>query len=232
MLFRSKAAAIGDGVVINVAGYGFFATGRIASPTEPKTDWKNRYGAALNSIRLIEPPISLAVVQRYIPDLKWARYPRSIATPSPELAEQVRALVGNRRRIGTPDPDDVDLALNIEELRRVALLSTPRSATPKLKKAIYRVRSNAIRRYVFLRAKGRCEGCKSPAPFRRDDGSPFLEAHHTKRLADDGPDHPSKVIGLCPNCHRRAHYGKDNKLFNASLIDRLSKELEPVSAKA
>ncbi len=78
-----KNAAIGDEVVINVAGFGLFATAKVASSTKQRTDWPNRYGAALNAITLIKPAISLPLVQQLIPQLGWARYPRSIATPAP-----------------------------------------------------------------------------------------------------------------------------------------------------
>jgi 5-methylcytosine-specific restriction protein A len=71
------------------------------------------------------------------------------------------------------------------------------------------------------RADGRCEGCGATAPFRNADGQDYLEPHHTKRLADEGPDHPAKVIALCPNCHRRAHHSEDAEAFNAMLIRKL-----------
>jgi 5-methylcytosine-specific restriction protein A len=61
---------------------------------------------------------------------------------------------------------------------------------------------------VTMRAKGKCEGCKTKAPFlRRKDGSPYLEVHHIKQLADDGEDTVKNAIALCPNCHREKHYG-------------------------
>jgi 5-methylcytosine-specific restriction endonuclease McrA len=64
---------------------------------------------------------------------------------------------------------------------------------------------------VLIRAKGRCEGeeCRSrTAPFkRRKDGTPYLEVHHLKRLADGGEDSVENARALCPNCHRKAHYG-------------------------
>jgi hypothetical protein len=61
---------------------------------------------------------------------------------------------------------------------------------------------------VLARAQGHCERCGKPAPFlRRTDGSPYLEVHHCRRLADGGPDLPSNALALCPNCHRRAHHG-------------------------
>lgn len=61
---------------------------------------------------------------------------------------------------------------------------------------------------VLTRAAGKCEDCNSPAPFRRSsDGTPYLEVHHKIRLADNGEDTVENAIAICPNCHRRAHYG-------------------------
>jgi 5-methylcytosine-specific restriction protein A len=61
---------------------------------------------------------------------------------------------------------------------------------------------------VTMRAKGECEGCKEKAPFlRRKDETPYLEVHHIKQLADDGEDTVENAIALCPNCHRKKHYG-------------------------
>jgi hypothetical protein len=221
-----KNSAIGDDVVINVAGYGFFATAKIASSTEPRADWVNRYGAALRSIRLIRPAISLTLVQRLIPDLKWARYPRSIATPTPSLSDRIRKTVEDRRRMGVSALGEGLLGeASIEELRAAALLSSHPSLAPKERKAIYRIRSSAIRRYALCRAGNCCEACGQQAPFRTASGSWYLEVHHTDRVADDGPDHPAKVIALCPNCHRRVEFSADAKQFNASLKKILA-ELE------
>ncbi len=61
---------------------------------------------------------------------------------------------------------------------------------------------------ALLRADGACEVCKNSAPFARvSDGTPFLEVHHIKSLADGGEDTMDNVIALCPNCHREKHYG-------------------------
>lgn len=61
---------------------------------------------------------------------------------------------------------------------------------------------------VLYRADGRCEACRSPAPFeRRADRSPYLEVHHTTPLAAGGDDTVENAVALCPNCHRKAHYG-------------------------
>ncbi len=61
---------------------------------------------------------------------------------------------------------------------------------------------------VLCRAKGKCERCNCDAPFLRDsDGSPYLEIHHRKSLADEGDDTVANAIALCPNCHRELHFG-------------------------
>lgn len=61
---------------------------------------------------------------------------------------------------------------------------------------------------VLIRAKGWCEGCGSPAPFnRRSNGTAYLEVHHVVRLADHGDDSVENAIALCPNCHRKRHFG-------------------------
>ncbi|MDZ4688278.1 MAG: HNH endonuclease signature motif containing protein [Planctomycetaceae bacterium] len=216
-----KNVSIGDDVVIYVTTFGFFATAHVASLAQKRENWPNRYGSRLDSIRLIEPAISLAAIQRHIPGLIWANYPRSITTPSDENAAQIRALIAKRRRTGIPDLDDAALdEANIDELRKIALLRARPTATAKERKVIYRARSLAIHKYVLARAAGDCEGCRAEAPFQRRDGTPFLEPHHTTRLADDGPDHPAHVIALCPNCHRRAHHAEDAAAYSKALIKR------------
>lgn len=61
---------------------------------------------------------------------------------------------------------------------------------------------------VLERASGKCEDCLQTAPFnRKSDGSPYLEVHHIVPLAEGGEDSVENAIGLCPNCHRRAHFG-------------------------
>jgi len=218
-----KSSKIGNQVVIYVGGYGFFATGQIQSTPKPRTDWHNRYGASVGSIKLIKPAISLAAIQRHIPSLKWANYPRSITTQAPEVANLIRGLVQKRRITGIPDLDDSSLAsANIDELRKVAILSQRRFVTPRQRKIAFRARSTAIRLYALRRADGRCEGC-GDAPFVTVEGATYLEVHHIERLADDGPDHPDKVIALCANCHRRAHHSRDKDAFNRSLRRKLKR---------
>ena len=61
---------------------------------------------------------------------------------------------------------------------------------------------------TLLRSNGICEECKNEAPFMRlKDGTPYLEVHHKIRLAYGGEDTVENAIAVCPNCHRKEHYG-------------------------
>jgi hypothetical protein len=61
---------------------------------------------------------------------------------------------------------------------------------------------------VLERANGICEACGNPAPFlRASDGTPYLEVHHKISLADGGEDSVENAVALCPNCHRKQHFG-------------------------
>jgi 5-methylcytosine-specific restriction protein A len=131
-------------------------------------------------------------------------------------------LIDNRRTAKLLDLDKKEvLAANLAELRVLALQNARPFVVGKERATIYRERSRPVHYYVLSRASGCCEACKAVAPFFTPDGDPYLEPHHTKRLADDGPDHPATVIALCPNCHRRAHSAKDRIVFNQSLIKKL-----------
>jgi hypothetical protein len=118
-----KSAAVGDEVVIYVSGYGFFAAAKIKTRAKQRVDWKNRYGAGLNLIKLIDPAISIGAIQRHIPKLTWARYPRSITTPPPEVASQIRKLISSANRwsvgvifrwVGSTEPIAISLRLSFD----------------------------------------------------------------------------------------------------------------------
>ena len=116
--------------------------------------------------------------------------------------------------------------LSLAQLRQLAQQKATHDATPQQRVVLVRKRSQAIRVYVLKRANGTCEGCAQPAPFQTKAKLPYLEPHHTLRLADGGPDAPGHVIALCPNCHRRAHYADNSSEFNQELIAKLA-VLEP-----
>ena len=91
------------------------------------------------------------------------------------------------------------------------------------------VRDPAVKRWVLDIAKGKCEGCESPAPFVDDKGAPYLEVHHVMPLASLGSDRVSNAIALCPNCHRRCHHSVDREEFKAGLYQKLARLVPDVS---
>ncbi len=114
----------------------------------------------------------------------------------------------------------------LAELRSEALAQAQPSAPVAEKLRSVRRRSRAVRDYVLLRANGVCEACGHPAPFERRDGTPYLEPHHIHRLADEGPDDPRYVAGICPTCHRRVHEGRDGYSLNLRLADVVAEREE------
>jgi 5-methylcytosine-specific restriction protein A len=128
-----------------------------------------------------------------------------------------------------PTADEATLEQRATKLERRPILDVP----PGIKEPVQiqssgnsYVRDPVLRAWVRQQAKGRCEGCRNPAPFEKD-GRPFLEVHHVKHLAQDGTDLWTNVVALCPNCHQRCHNSSDKDEFKESLylnIDRLIRE--------
>ena len=138
---------------------------------------------------------------------------------------ELRSLEGVAEKVeAEPAPPDTT---PLQVLRQLAFSAASQSSQPASqgKRNVYQ-RSRDVRAYVLARAHGKCEGCASAAPFYRPDGSPYLEPHHLRRVSDGGPDHPARVIALCPNCHRRVHAGADGQTYNAKLRAIMGK-IEP-----
>uniref|UniRef100_UPI00406C29CB HNH endonuclease n=1 Tax=Sphingomonas sp. NY01 TaxID=2968057 RepID=UPI00406C29CB len=124
-----------------------------------------------------------------------------------------------------PEPETVFADLR---LRALAAGAPPRTKIDQAPRTVFE-RSRDVRDYVLQRANGACEGCGQPAPFTTASGRPYLEAHHIRRLSDGGPDDIRYVAGICPNCHRRAHFSTDRDAFNSELaltVQRLEAELD------
>lgn len=85
-------------------------------------------------------------------------------------------------------------------------------ADPQAKKvwrkvAVY-TRNPDVVAEVLHRANGNCEECGKAAPFlRSSNGTPYLEVHHRQQLSDGGDDTIENAVALCPNCHRKQHFG-------------------------
>ncbi|MFI1827224.1 HNH endonuclease [Streptomyces sp. NPDC020412] len=80
------------------------------------------------------------------------------------------------------------------------------------------VRSGAARQAVLLRSRGRCENpdCAGQPEDVTEQGDPILEVDHVIELAQDGPDHPSHMVALCPNCHAVKTRGRTGPALKAA----------------
>ena len=70
---------------------------------------------------------------------------------------------------------------------------------------------------------------KAPAPFLRADGSPYIEVHDVRTLAENGPDTIDNAVALCPTCHRLLHHAgaSDRGAAVSKLRERVTR-LTPV----
>lgn len=99
-------------------------------------------------------------------------------------------------------------------VRGIDLADVPKGTvstrSPRKKSVVSEVfnRSPLVVKQVLKRANGICEFCENDAPFiRASDGTPYLEVHHIIPLAEGGHDVLENTVAICPNCHRKAHFG-------------------------
>ncbi len=104
---------------------------------------------------------------------------------------------------------DIERSRNdTSEARQERLRSAPRKPAKTMQAVVRFQRNPDVIAERLHMAQGKCENCKKPAPFhRKTDSTPFLEVHHVIPLADDGDDTVENTRALCPNCHRKAHFG-------------------------
>jgi 5-methylcytosine-specific restriction protein A len=95
-----------------------------------------------------------------------------------------------------------------DDRRKAASRAFPKKPRTRIISVVAYDRNPHVVRSVLKRAAGVCEDCGQPAPFNRiSTGKPYLEVHHKIRLADGGDDSVENALAVCPNCHRRSHYG-------------------------
>lgn len=98
-------------------------------------------------------------------------------------------------------------AISVDELKKRILKSDRKPEKIEVLTYTYK-RNPYVVIEVLNRSKGICELCKNKAPFiRKSDGTPYLEIHHLIPLSENGEDTVENTIALCPNCHRKLHYG-------------------------
>ena len=76
------------------------------------------------------------------------------------------------------------------------------------------IRSAELAEFIKRLAEGKCDLCENPAPFFTRGNIPYLECHHILWLSEGGEDSIENTVALCPNCHRKMHFVKDEKDIN------------------
>jgi 5-methylcytosine-specific restriction protein A len=159
---------------------------------------------------------------------------------SPEAAamtmDQLEAIFTGRTGASVwteaPTSDQEELSERVANARNKARLSSTKGKTaPEGQNDVKRVSGSSARfvrdpnviAWVLEQADGSCEACSEKAPFQRDDGEPYLEAHHVRPLAEGGPDTIDNAVACCPNCHRHLHHGSGRKKLKRYLLERLGR---------
>lgn len=94
--------------------------------------------------------------------------------------------------------------LTLDELKAKANKSPTKPGSRVTTTTTYQRDPNVVS-YTLKRASGICELCEQPAPFKKKNGDPYLEAHHVEQLSNGGEDTIENTVALCPNCHRKMH---------------------------
>ena len=129
--------------------------------------------------------------------------------------------------LARPTDDREELEAKAKEIMaRPHMINEPPAGNPAPRRevttGIVYVRDPRVVAYTQLRANGICELCAKSAPFKRPDGSPYLETHHVAPLAENGPDTPENCAGVCPNCHRALHSAANKDELTKTLMAKLA----------
>jgi len=123
-----------------------------------------------------------------------------------------------------PVEDGAELQRRVAFIQKRFVPGTPKgNLAPQRSSTVREVfqRDALVIAYVLAIAGDVCECCGLKAPFKRSDGSPYLEVHHVRTLADGGSDHISNAVAICPNCHRSLHFAVDREQQRANLYQKV-----------
>ena len=132
----------------------------------------------------------------------------SYVKPVPELTDNLEASVFSSE-LKSRLADEIEGSKKTTSEERIERLKSANKLPDSIQVISRGFRRNAdVVVEVLNRANGICEECSNPAPFiRASNGTPYLEVHHRKMLADGGEDTVENAIAVCPNCHKRLHFG-------------------------
>ena len=84
-------------------------------------------------------------------------------------------------------------------------------------------RDPSVKAWVLIEANGYCEMCQIEAPFKKENGNPYLEVHHVSHLSEGGSDTIQNTVAVCPNCHMRFHYGADKMDLRTKVVKKVKR---------
>jgi len=188
-------------------------------------DLSNRFGRTIKSYEYRMQNISYVYSLMGRDWLKGLRPAKNVGTRvASEIEEIIKEIENQTLQEPVVFQAEVDKLLHKNSLDKPRSILKPKQYDITVTKFI---RDPQIVAWVLTNAKGICECCNKEAPFVKDDGTPFLEVHHLRRLADGGSDSIDNAIAICPNCHRELHYGKSKNILLSEIysqVPRLIKE--------
>lgn len=120
-------------------------------------------------------------------------------------------LISGERQIKKQDRDNIE-NIRTRQAKKLPLKKLQELATKSGKRATsYQQQSTSYERNIWVAelakrlAKGQCQLCLQPAPFKNTKGEPYLETHHIVWLSQGGDDTCDNTVALCPNCHKKMH---------------------------
>ena len=154
----------------------------------------NRFGRTIKSYEYRMQNISYVYSLMGRDWLKGLRPAKNVGT---RVASEIEEIIKKIENQTLHEP--VVFQAEVDNLLNKKLLNKPKSI---LKPKRYDItvtkytRDPQIVAWILTNSKGICECCNKEAPFVRDDGRPFLEVHHLRRLADDGSDSIENAIAI------------------------------------
>lgn len=169
-------------------------------------DWRAPIRIVAN---LVQSPI---IIETLPPDSDFHFLREPVQSATIPISRKAFATIFREARLDPRDlttqrlADDIDGILRLEQLAAKDPVRKERTST-------YIERGKIGEKVKALR-QGRCQLCEAlgkadPVAFRKNDGTPYSEAHHVLpvSLLKAGSLSHANIMVLCPNHHREAHHG-------------------------
>ncbi len=114
-----------------------------------------------------------------------------------------------------------DISINVSPVASYTPLNKPEKIISD--KVSFKRNPETAKKSILL-ANYKCDFDQSHVSFITKNGKPYMEAHHlvplsTQDYFDNSLDVDANIVCLCPNCHRKLHYGENinndlRKLFS------------------